>query len=149
MWIFNHKEKSNGMFERYKALLVGDGKTQQAPRAWYKRFADYVISLGFTNRKCENSLFVNRKGSYMDYILLYVDDIILTAPANALRLSIMEFLSSKLVMKDLGPLNYFLGIAISRHKGAMFLSQCKYAKQIIEWVGMSSCKPSATPADTK
>ena len=29
MWIFTHKEKSDGSFERHKAHLVGDGKTQQ------------------------------------------------------------------------------------------------------------------------
>ena len=29
MWIFAHKEKSDGSFERYKARLVGDGKTQR------------------------------------------------------------------------------------------------------------------------
>ncbi|KAI3680090.1 hypothetical protein L2E82_50682 [Cichorium intybus] len=228
MWIFTHKEKSNGVFERHKARLVGDGKTQQvgidcgetfspvvkpatirtvlslslskawsirqldvknaflhgelqetvymhqplgyrdrthpdyvcllrkslyglkqAPRAWYKRFADYVISLGFTNSKCDNSLFIYRKGSDMAYILLYVDDIILTASSDTLRLSIMGFLSSEFAMKDLVPLNYFLGISVSRHKDGMFLSQRKYAEQIIERAGMSSCKPSPTPVDTQ
>jgi len=29
LWIFAHKEKSDGSFERHKARLVGDGKTQQ------------------------------------------------------------------------------------------------------------------------
>ena len=29
MWIFGHKEKFDGSFERHKAWLVGDGKTQQ------------------------------------------------------------------------------------------------------------------------
>ncbi|XP_056688735.1 uncharacterized mitochondrial protein AtMg00820-like [Spinacia oleracea] len=29
MWIFSHKEKSNGDFKRHKYRLVGDGKTQQ------------------------------------------------------------------------------------------------------------------------
>ncbi|XP_059281182.1 uncharacterized mitochondrial protein AtMg00810-like [Lycium ferocissimum] len=52
-------------------------------------------------------------------------------------------------MKDLGPLNYFLGIAVTRHKGGMFLSQRSYATEIIDRAGMSSCKPSSTPVDTK
>ncbi|CAN4119864.1 unnamed protein product [Withania somnifera] len=29
MWIFTHKIKSDGSFERHKARLVGDGKTQR------------------------------------------------------------------------------------------------------------------------
>jgi len=58
----------------------------------------------------------------MAYILLYVDDIILTASSHALRLNIMNLLSSELAMKDHGPLNYFLGIAMTQHKGGIFLS---------------------------
>ncbi|OIT24891.1 putative mitochondrial protein [Nicotiana attenuata] len=38
---------------------------------------------------------------------------------------------------------------MSRHKGGMFLSQRKYAEQIIERAGMSCCKSSHTPVDTK
>ncbi|XP_021744867.1 uncharacterized protein LOC110710833 [Chenopodium quinoa] len=85
----------------------------------------------------------------MAYLLLYVDDIILTASSDALRRSIMDRLSSEFAMKDLGPQNYFLGIAVTRHKGGMFLSQRKYAEEIIDRAGMSSCKPSPTPVDTK
>lgn len=29
MWIVTHKEKIYGSFERHKACLIGDGKTQQ------------------------------------------------------------------------------------------------------------------------
>ena len=59
----------------------------------------------------------------MAYILLYVDDFILTASSDALRCSIMALLSSEFAMKDLGPLNYFLRIAVTRHMDGMFLSQ--------------------------
>ena len=228
MWIFTHKEKSDGSFERHKARLVGNGKTQQvgidcgetfspvvkpatirtvlslalsktwqihqldvknaflhgdlketvymhqpmgfrdkvypdyvcllkkslyglkqAPRAWYKRFADFVSAIGFTNSKSDNSLFVYRKGSDMAYLLLYVDDIILTASSDDLRRSIMDQLGAEFAMKDLGFLNYFLGIRVTKHKGGLFLSQRKYAKEIIERAGMDSCKPSSTPVDTK
>lgn len=51
-------------------------------------------------------------------------------------------------MKDLGPLTYFLGIAVTRQSGSLFLSQQKYAKEIIERAGMTSCKAVATPVDT-
>ncbi|XP_019434537.1 PREDICTED: uncharacterized protein LOC109341152 [Lupinus angustifolius] len=122
---------------------------KQAPRAWYKRFADYVFSIGFVDSKCDNSLFIFSKGLSVAYILLYVDDIILTASSDALRCSIMNLLSFEFDMKDLGPLNYFLGIAVTRHKGGMFLSQHKYAEEIISRAGMASSKPSKTPVDTK
>jgi len=52
-------------------------------------------------------------------------------------------------MKDLGPLNYLLGVAVTQHDGGLFLCQKKYAKEIIERAGMNSCKPAPTPVDTK
>jgi len=66
---------------------------KQAPRAWYKRIVDYVLSLSFPNSKCGYSLFIYRKGSHMAYIFLYVDDIIFTVSPHALRLNIMNLLS--------------------------------------------------------
>lgn len=85
----------------------------------------------------------------MAYILLYVDDIILTTSSEALRRHIMSILASEFAMKDLGSLHYFLGIVVPHHERGLFLCQKKYAEDIIERAGMSSCKPSPTPVDTK
>ena len=52
---------------------------KQAPWAWYSRFAMHLLSLGFVEAKSDTSLFVYRRGSDTAYLLLYVDDIILTA----------------------------------------------------------------------
>jgi len=68
---------------------------KQAPRAWYKRFADYVSTLGFTHSTSDHSLFIYRQGNHMAYILLYVDDIILAASSDTLRRSIIALLSSE------------------------------------------------------
>jgi len=85
----------------------------------------------------------------MAYILPYVDDIILTASSDTLRKFIISLLSSEFAIKNLGSLNYFLGIAVTRYTDGLFLSQKKYAKEIIKRVGMSSCNPCPTPVDTK
>jgi len=97
----------------------------------------------------QTTLFIYRQQSDMAYILLYVDDIILITSTHALRKSIMPLLASEFAMKDLGSLSYFLGIAVSRHPGGLFLSQNTYASEIIERAGMTSCKLFATPVDTK
>jgi hypothetical protein len=122
---------------------------KQAPRAWYKRFSYFVSIIVFTNSKSDNSLFIYQNGSDMAYLLLYVDDIILTASTDDLRKYLMASLSSEFAMKDLGHLNDFLGIRVTRHKGGLFLSQRKYAEEIIERAGMRSCKSTQTPVDTK
>ena len=110
---------------------------KQAPRTWYKRFADYVSSIGFSQSKCDHSLFIYRKNTHMTYILLYVDDIILATSSDDLDNLSFHYLS------------YFLSIAITRHQQGLFLSQKKYAEEILARAGMSSCKPCLTPVDTK
>jgi len=96
---------------------------KQAPRAWYQRFADFVSTIGFQHNTSYHSLFIYQRGFYMAYILLYVDDIILITSSHELCKSIMTLLASEFAMKDLGSLSYFLGIAVTRHIGGLFLSQ--------------------------
>lgn len=71
----------------------------------------------------DNSLFIYHSGNDMSYILIYVDDIILTTLSDSLREYIMSKPCFKFVMKDLDPLSYFQGISITRHSGGIFLSQ--------------------------
>ncbi|GKB62154.1 ribonuclease H-like domain-containing protein [Tanacetum coccineum] len=96
---------------------------KQAPRAWFQRFAAYAARVGFIHSRCNSSLFIHRRGSDTAYLLLYVDDIILTASSTTFLQSIIATLHAEFSMTDLGPLNYFLGISMTRNTLGMFLSQ--------------------------
>ncbi|XP_028081458.1 uncharacterized protein LOC114282884 [Camellia sinensis] len=52
-------------------------------------------------------------------------------------------------MKELGFLNYFLGISVHTCAAGFFLHQSKYATEILAKAGMSNCKPYASPMATK
>ncbi|KAJ9557675.1 hypothetical protein OSB04_012289 [Centaurea solstitialis] len=131
---------------RLRKALYG---LKQAPRAWYHRFAVYLSSLGFLSSKTDTSLFTYHRGSDTIYLLLYVDDIILTASSPTLISMVISKLSSEFPMSDLGPLSFFLGIAASRSKSGLFLSQSAFAQEILARADMVSCNPCSTPADTK
>ncbi|GJV02617.1 ribonuclease H-like domain-containing protein [Tanacetum coccineum] len=47
-------------------------------------------------------------------------------------------------MTDLGALNYFLGISVTRDSTGMFLSQKKYAMELLDRAHMASCNPTRT-----
>ncbi|GKD03878.1 ribonuclease H-like domain-containing protein [Tanacetum coccineum] len=87
-------------------------------------------------------------GSQVAYLLIYVDDIILTASSPVLLQQIVDSLHKEFDMTDLGALNYFLGISVVRHPTGLFLSQKKYARQLLERAHMVNCNPSRTPIDT-
>ena len=48
-------------------------------------------------------------------------------------------------MKDMGLLHYFLGLEIWQQEGELFVSQGKYAWEILEKFHMQGCKPINTP----
>eukprot|EP00253_Pinus_taeda_P020907 PITA_20907 len=48
-------------------------------------------------------------------------------------------------MKDLGLLHYFLGLEIWQRSGGLFVSQGKYAREILEKFNMHGCNPVDTP----
>nr|GEZ50350.1 ribonuclease H-like domain-containing protein [Tanacetum cinerariifolium] len=83
------------------------------------------------------------------YLLLYVDNIVLTASSETLLKQIICSLHQEFFMTDLGSLNYFLGISITCDSTGMFLSQREYAVEILERAGMVGCNFSRTPIDTE
>ena len=74
---------------------------KQAPRAWYTRFATFLLTLGFTEAKSDTSLFIYRRGDETAYLLLYVDDIVLTTSSQQLLQRVIS-LQQEFAMKDLG-----------------------------------------------
>nr|GFB01271.1 ribonuclease H-like domain-containing protein [Tanacetum cinerariifolium] len=122
---------------------------KQAPHAWFQRFAAYITTVGFTPSRCDSSLFIYKQGDDTVFLLLYVDDIVLTASSDRLLQQIIASLHREFYVTDLGALNYFLGISVTHDSSGMFLSQRKYAMEILERAHIVGCNPSQTPIDTE
>jgi len=83
------------------------------------------------------------------YLLLYVDDIVLTASSSALLQQTISALQQEFAMKDLGQLHHFLGLTVEQRPDNIFLQQRYYILDILERAGMADCKPCSTPVDTQ
>ncbi|KAI3796959.1 hypothetical protein L1987_39646 [Smallanthus sonchifolius] len=141
---FRHRDYPDHICRLNKSLYG----LKQAPRAWYQRFTDYVLTMGFMQSRCDNSLFILHHGADTAYLLLYVDDIVLATSSDDLRQQLMLKLASEFAMKDLGPLSFFLGISVKRQKDTLFLSQQTYVNEIVQRAGLESCNSVTTPVDT-
>ncbi|XP_059304047.1 uncharacterized mitochondrial protein AtMg00810-like [Lycium ferocissimum] len=122
---------------------------KQAPKAWFHKFSSYLLHLGFFCSKADSSLFVLHSSKGILLLLLYVDDIILTGNSSILLSELIVTLKSRFAMKDMGDLHYFLGIEVRRSSGGLFLSQNKYATDILERTQMMGARALHTPLSQK
>lgn len=65
-----------------KTLVCKLNKTlyglKQAPRAWFHKHREFFLVDGFILSKVDASLFIKTSGSMTFYVLVYVDDIVVT-----------------------------------------------------------------------
>ena len=120
----------------------------QASRAWYNELKAFLISANFKPTISDPSLFVNLSNSSPIYILVYVDDIIITDPNSSYISSFITTLVNRFSLKDLGNLSYFLGIEVQPHSNGLFLSQAKYILDLLHKANMSDYKLTSTPMST-
>jgi hypothetical protein len=112
---------------------------KQALRAWYSRFASYLASIGFVEAESGTSLFIYRRGDDTVYLLLYVDDIVLTASTADLQRTIAA-LQREFAMKDL----FTTSSASLLSVGLRISSSTCASTPSTSWSGLAC--PTASPA---
>jgi histone deacetylase 1/2 len=85
---------------------------KQASRAWYTRLSDFLLSIGFRASKVDTSLFILTVNHDIFYLLVYVDDILLTGNNSTLIHHLISLLSLEFKLHNLGNARYFLGIEV-------------------------------------
>jgi histone deacetylase 1/2 len=118
---------------------------KQAPRAWFSRLSDKLHALGFSPSKADMSLFFFRRPKVVIFVLVYVDDIIVASSSPSATNGLLRALQSDFALKDFGDLHFFLGIEVNKVANGIHLSQGKYTTDILQRVGMHTCKASPTP----
>ena len=119
---------------RLKKSLYG---LKQASRQWHEKLAQSLHALGFSKSQHDHSLFIKKSGEDICIAAVYVDDIIVTGT----NLSDIEELKSHLhhqfSIKDLGKLNYFLGIEVGYTSEGILLSQNKSLRSCSQVVSLT------------
>ncbi|KAK0591006.1 hypothetical protein LWI29_034346 [Acer saccharum] len=121
---------------------------KQAPRAWYHELRQFLITFGFKNSYADTSLFVLQTGGTLLYLLIYVDDIILTGNSTTQVEHFVNTLAQNFSLKDLGSLSYFLGVEVVPHKHGILLSQRRYIMDLLTCTKMTGAKSVQTPIPT-
>ncbi|KAL6290819.1 hypothetical protein ACE6H2_008329 [Prunus campanulata] len=136
--------KGGNMVCRLNKSLYG---LKQASRCWFAKFSKALLDAGFSQSKADYSLFYRHKGKSSIFLLVYVDDIIITGTDAATISIIKNLLHQRFHLKDLGDLKYFLGIEVSRSSKGLYLSQRKYALDILKDSGLIGARPTFFPME--
>ncbi|CAL2279421.1 unnamed protein product [Prunus armeniaca] len=118
---------------------------KQAPRAWFQRLTSFLLGQGFLHSKSDASLFIHHSSTFSIYVLVYVDDLIVTGQNASVINTFIDKLCSTFASRKLGALHFFLGMEVTRCANQLSLSQARYASDLLKKFKMDLCKPCPTP----
>ncbi len=114
---------------------------KQAPRAWFESFTTRLLHLGFIASTVDSSLFIYKENNVITYLLLYVDDIVLTSNTPTFLDTLIHKLNLVFDLKDLDSLHYFFRLQVTRTLSRLYINQAKYAQDLLRKHNMLDCKP--------
>jgi hypothetical protein len=121
---------------------------KQAPSAWYLELTNFLLRFGFKKSLADASLFIYQHSNITCYLMVYVDDMVLTGNNPAFLNQFVTALNNKFSIKDLGPLHHFLGIEVIPTQTGLFLSQHRHIQDILTQFHMEGAKDVMTPLST-
>ncbi|KAK2459144.1 putative mitochondrial protein [Trifolium repens] len=130
---------------KLKKALYG---LKQAPRAWYERLTQFLEEQGYRKGRSDKTLFVKEERGKFIIAQIYVDDIVFGGMSNTMVQHFVQQMQSEFEMSLVGELTYFLGLQIKQMEDTIFISQSKYARNIIKKFGMDNAAHKRTPAPT-
>ena len=138
---FIQHNQSHLVFKLHKTLYG----LKQAPSAWFEKLNIALYSFGFIFAKSDQSSFICVTKSHSTYILMYVDDIIITSSSEQVVIYLITNLNREFTLKDLREINYFLGIEVKHIVEGIHLSQGKYITNLLCKSKKQGANPISTP----
>ena len=98
---------------------------KQSPRKWHRTIQHELITEGFKACMCDPCVYVKDDSSSNVFIVLYVDDLLVTGSSEVGISKTKAFLTTKFAMKNLGDVSLILGMQVSRDrlKGILDVTQ--------------------------
>ena len=90
------------------------------------------MSHGFTRGKANQTLFIKKEDDKLIVAQAYANDIIFGSTKGELAHSFSKLMQAEFEMSMIGELTHFLGLQIRQQESSIFLSQSKYAKNLVK-----------------
>ena len=103
-----------------------------------------MIKNNFTQSHEDPCLFIHQKIHLI--VAIFVDDCTIIGTPNQVKI-FKKFMTDRFEMRDLGKIDYLLGIKIDYSNDHISLNQSSYIQSILERFQMTEVKPMYTPSD--
>ncbi|XP_019105395.2 uncharacterized mitochondrial protein AtMg00810-like [Beta vulgaris subsp. vulgaris] len=151
-WVQKVKLKANnGDLKRCKAspvvkmgtvrTLIAVAASKQCP------LFQLDVNNAFLHGNLNEEVFMKVHEIWVDICIatIYVDNIVLTSTNVEKLVALKQHLHKEFSIKDLGRLNYFLGIEVGYTSNGILLSQHKYTKELLADCPFDLTKKASTP----
>ena len=121
--------------------------TKQAGREWYLLIDKFLKQIGFKSNRADHCFFtLNEKNEYV-LLLLYVDDMIIAASTEDLKMKYVNMIGKRFKTSYSGELKDYLNIAIDhrRRMKRIKLDQIKYIEYITQRFGIEENRSVESP----
>lgn len=119
-------------------------RLKQTSRQRFSKLSSLLLSLHYKQSPFDHSLFTKLRGNTFIALLIYVDDLIIYGNDIGAINHLKHILDTAFKIKDLGNLQYFLDLEITRSPLGISICQCKYALELLHNTGLRVVKPYHT-----
>ncbi|GKE28403.1 uncharacterized mitochondrial protein-like protein, partial [Tanacetum coccineum] len=146
--VFRNKKDERRIVIRNKARLVAHGHRQEegidyeeffAPVARIETIRLFLAYASFMG-------FLIRHGDIL-LVHVYADDIIFGSINKELCTGFEKLMKDKFQMSSMRELTFFLGLQVHKKEDGIFISQDKYAAEILKKLNYTDVKSASTPVD--
>ncbi|GAA0161970.1 transmembrane signal receptor [Lithospermum erythrorhizon] len=148
-----HVEQPKGFMDAHNLDYVYKLKKalyglKQAPRAWYERLTVFLLKNGYIRGSVDNTLFIRKEKGNIMVTQIYVDNIVFGGVSDQMVKQFVQQIEGEFEMSMVGEMKYLLGIQINQMKDSIFISQSKYAKNLVKKFGLETASSKRTPMAT-
>ncbi|KAL8135853.1 hypothetical protein AgCh_010456 [Apium graveolens] len=173
-WVYKTKTNQDGEVEKYKARLVAKGYKQRYDIDYDEVFAPVArvdtirlltaiaaqnqwkifqmdVKSAFLNGYLEEEVCIEKPPGYVQKgreNKVYRLKKALYGNNPGMFDDFKKVMTNEFEMTDIGQMSYFLGVEVKQNKDGIFMSQKKYAEQILKKFRMEECKQISTPAES-
>jgi len=131
-----HQSYGKSFWKLNKALYG----LKRAGKEWNNKLNEELIKIGFSRLKSEPCVYkkVNKKKEIICILSVYVDDILIAGTSNEINI-VKESIKQKFNIKDIGDVEFVIGIKFNKIIDGYILHQSRYINDILNKLSTNSC----------